>query len=88
MDEAHIMRDKQALSAMNADEAAAHVLDNDISELLDQAEVVRGRRPAKIVGAASRGQPNRAENGKIEVQQKSTAADPSKPSNEDSQHPA
>lgn len=44
-------RDKQALSAMNADEAAAHVLDNDISELLDKAEVVRERRPAKMVTA-------------------------------------
>ena len=52
MEEAHVMtRNKRTLAAMNADEAAAHVMDNDISELLDQAEVVRERRPAKMVTA-------------------------------------
>jgi hypothetical protein len=34
---------------MSADEAAARVLDTDISELFDQAEVVRERRPAKML---------------------------------------
>jgi len=39
------------LSGMSPDQAAAHVLDNDISDLLDRAEVVRERRPAKMVTA-------------------------------------
>jgi hypothetical protein len=36
---------------MSADEAAAHVMNNDISDLLDQADVVRERRHAKMVTA-------------------------------------
>ena len=44
-------RNKHTLAAMNADEAAAHVMDNYISDLLDEAEVVRERRPAKMVTA-------------------------------------
>jgi hypothetical protein len=52
MEEAHVMtKDKRALTDMSSDDAAAHVLNNDISELLDQAEVVRERRPAKMVTA-------------------------------------
>jgi hypothetical protein len=39
------------LAEMMADEAAAHLMDNDISDLLDQAELVRERRPAKMVTA-------------------------------------
>ena len=44
-------RNRKTLAGMNADEAAAHVMDNDISELLDQAELVREHRPAKMVTA-------------------------------------
>jgi len=44
-------KNKRTLASMSADEAAAHVMDNDISDLLDQAEVVRERRPAKMVTA-------------------------------------
>lgn len=39
------------LTTMTPADAAAHVMDNDISDLLDQAEVVRERRPAKMVTA-------------------------------------
>lgn len=39
------------LDRMNPADAAAHIMDNDISELLDTAEVVRERRPAKMVTA-------------------------------------
>lgn len=39
-------RTRRRLTEMTADEAAAHVMNNDISDLLDQAEVVRERRPA------------------------------------------
>jgi hypothetical protein len=34
---------------MGADEAVAYVMDNDISNLLGEAEVVRERRPATMV---------------------------------------
>jgi hypothetical protein len=36
---------------MTADEAAAHVMNNDIRDLLDQAEAGRERRPADMVAA-------------------------------------
>jgi len=39
------------LADMAPDDAAAHVMNNDISDLFDQAEVVRERRPAKMVTA-------------------------------------
>src|SRR5262245_15935136 len=44
-------KSKRTLNGMSADEAAAHVMNNDISELLDDAEIVRERRPAKMVTA-------------------------------------
>jgi hypothetical protein len=40
---------RRTLAGMSADEAAAHMMDNDISDLLDQAEVIRERRPATMV---------------------------------------
>jgi hypothetical protein len=52
VEEAHIMSEsKRRLADMSADEAADHIMNNDISDLLDQAEVVRERRPAKMVTA-------------------------------------
>lgn len=39
------------LAGMTAEEAAAHVMNNDISDLLDQAKHVQERRPAKMVTA-------------------------------------
>ena len=36
---------RKDLAGMVPDVAAAHVMDNDISELLDNAHVVRERRP-------------------------------------------
>ena len=44
-------KDIRTLAGMSADEAVAYVMDNDISDLLDQAEVVRERRPATMVNA-------------------------------------
>jgi hypothetical protein len=40
-------KNRRAPAGMSAEETAAHVMDNDISDLLDQAEVVRERRPAR-----------------------------------------
>jgi hypothetical protein len=42
---------RRTLAGMNADEAADHVMNNDISDLLDQADHVTERRPAKMVTA-------------------------------------
>ena len=42
---------RRKLAGLNADEAANHVLNNDISDLLDQADHVTERRPAKMVTA-------------------------------------
>jgi hypothetical protein len=42
-------KNRPTLAGMTADEAAAHVMNHDISDLLDQAEVVRERRPAHMV---------------------------------------
>jgi len=42
---------RKDLAGMVPDVAAAHGMDNDISELLDNAHVVRERRPAKMVTA-------------------------------------
>jgi predicted DNA-binding protein len=39
------------LAAMSPEQAAAHALDHDLGELFDTAEVVRERRPAKMVTA-------------------------------------
>jgi hypothetical protein len=39
------------LSGMSANEAAAFAMDNDLGELLSEAELVRERRPAKMVTA-------------------------------------
>jgi hypothetical protein len=41
----------KTVTGMSPDQAAAHMLNNDISDLLEQAEVVRERRPAKMVTA-------------------------------------
>ena len=52
MEEAHIMSSsRRKLAGMSADEAAKHVMNNDISDLLDGAEHVPERRPAKMVTA-------------------------------------
>jgi predicted DNA-binding protein len=42
---------KNNLAGVPAAEAARHALDHDLSEMFDTAEVVRGRRPAKMVTA-------------------------------------
>jgi predicted DNA-binding protein len=39
------------LAKMTAEQAAAHALDHDVSEMFEDAEVVRERRPAKMVTA-------------------------------------
>lgn len=39
------------LTNMTPQQAAAHALDHDLGELFDSAEVVRQRRPAKMVTA-------------------------------------
>lgn len=44
-------RTRRTLAGLSADEAADHVLNNDISELLDQAEPATERRPATMVTA-------------------------------------
>jgi hypothetical protein len=45
------MNRKKNLADMAPADAVAHVMDNDVSELFDQGEVVRERRPAKMVTA-------------------------------------
>jgi predicted DNA-binding protein len=42
---------RDQLAAMTPQQAAAHALDHDLAELFDTAEVVRQRRPAKMVTA-------------------------------------
>ena len=42
---------RRKLAGLSAEEAADHVMNNDISDLLDQAELVTERRPAKMVTA-------------------------------------
>ena len=42
---------REDLAGISADEAAAFAMDNDLSELFDEAAVVRERRPAKMVTA-------------------------------------
>jgi hypothetical protein len=52
MEEAHVMTSKKrTLAAMNADEAVDHVMNEDVGEMFDQADVVRQSRPAKMVTA-------------------------------------
>lgn len=42
---------RNELAKMNPEQAAAYALDHDLGELFDTAEVVRERRPAKMVTA-------------------------------------
>ena len=42
---------RRKLAGLSADQAAEHVMNNDIADLLDQAEHVTERRPAKMVTA-------------------------------------
>nr|MDT0659717.1 hypothetical protein [Micromonospora sp. DSM 115978] len=42
---------REGLSGMPADEAVEYAMNNDLGEMFGQAEVVRGRRPAKMVTA-------------------------------------
>jgi len=42
---------RESLAGMSASEAATFAMDNDLGELLDEAEVARERRPAKMVTA-------------------------------------
>lgn len=42
---------RKSLSGMSAEEAAAYVMNHDLSEFFEDAEVVRERRPAKMVTA-------------------------------------
>lgn len=44
-------RKREGLAGMTAADAAAFALENDLSEHFDAAEVVRERRPAKMVTA-------------------------------------
>jgi hypothetical protein len=44
---------RRTLAGMSADEAAAHIMNNDISDLLAQAEIVREGRAARMVSAVS-----------------------------------
>jgi hypothetical protein len=41
----------EPFAGLTAEQAAAYVLDNDISDILADAELVRERRPAKMVTA-------------------------------------
>ena len=45
------MSSTRKLAGMSADQAADHIMNSDISDLLDQAEHVTERRPAKMVTA-------------------------------------
>jgi hypothetical protein len=52
VEEAHGMSGtRRKLAGMTADEAADHVPNNDISDLLDQAALIRERQPATMVTA-------------------------------------
>jgi alcohol dehydrogenase class IV len=42
---------REGLAGVAAGEAAAHAMDHDLGGMFDQAEVVRERRPAKMVTA-------------------------------------
>ena len=42
---------RDGLAGVSASEAAAYAMDHDLAGLFDQAEVVRERRPAKMVTA-------------------------------------
>lgn len=42
---------REDLAGKSADEAAAFAMNNDLGDLFDEAEVVRERRPAKVVTA-------------------------------------
>jgi hypothetical protein len=44
-------RTRHTIGGLSAGEAAQHVMNNDIADLFEQAEVVRERRPAKMVTA-------------------------------------
>jgi hypothetical protein len=52
VEEEHSMSStRRRLAGLSAEAAADHMMNNDISDLLDQAEVIRERRPAKMVTA-------------------------------------
>lgn len=52
MEEAHVAsRNKRTLTGLSANDGVAHATDSDISDLLDQTELVRESRPAKMVTA-------------------------------------
>jgi hypothetical protein len=52
VEEEHIMNEiREGLAGMPASEAASYAMNNDLGELFDDAEVVRERRPAKMVTA-------------------------------------
>jgi predicted DNA-binding protein len=42
---------RNELAKMTTEQAAAHALDHDLSEMFEDAEIVRERRPAKMVTA-------------------------------------
>jgi hypothetical protein len=42
---------RDRMARVGADEAATHAMDNDLGDLFGEAEVVRARRPAKMVTA-------------------------------------
>jgi hypothetical protein len=42
---------RRRLTGMTSEEAAEYAMKNDLSEMFDEAEVVRERRPAKMVTA-------------------------------------
>jgi hypothetical protein len=52
VEEAHVMSKKREdLAGVSGSDAAAFAMNNDLSDLFDEAEVVRERRPAKMVTA-------------------------------------
>jgi len=52
VEETHVMSDNEnRLNEMSPEDAASHIMNNDITDLLDRAEVVHERRPAKMVTA-------------------------------------
>jgi hypothetical protein len=48
-------KDFRTLAGLSADEAVAYVMENDISDLLDQADVVREPRLATMVSTVTVG---------------------------------
>lgn len=52
---------RNRLAGMPAEQAAAHAMDSDLAEEFDAAEVIRDRRPAKMVTALRIGLDTQAE---------------------------